>query len=490
MKRRKFITGALSLATAACAPVQRPASGSISAINSAGQGTSLTGGDVKDLAASLQGPLLTAGDAGYDVARKAWNGVFDKRPALIARCQGTADVMRAVNFARSHDLLTAVRAGGHSMAGKSICEGGIVIDVSQMTGVRVDPHARAARIDAGVLLGALDHETQQHGLATTAGVVSHTGAAGLTLGGGLGRLQRKHGLTIDNLKAVDIVTADGQWHRANADENPDLFWGVRGGGGNFGVVTSFEYQLHQVGPSVLNVAFLYPFEQASDVLKFYVEFMSNAPDDLYLGAGIISRGESPAVVAISGCFFGEFADAERVLEPLRKFGKPAVTRVGPIDYVALQKRNDGNNPHGRKYYSKSGFFNDIGTPLIETLLERLEQPESRGTALLVSPFGGAMGRVSSDATAFFHRDSQFNIELALGWNDAAASAQHVAWGREYWQAVSPFASRGFYVNTEMEPSEQRLRANYGSNYDRLVGIKNQYDPGNMFRLNANILPTV
>ncbi len=490
MKRRDFVAAALGAATAACVPFERAGGRSVTAITTSGRDISLTAAEVGEFSASLAGPLLTPGDVGYDEARRAWNGVFDKRPALIARCQGAADVIQAVQFARTHNLLTAVRAGGHSMAGKSVCERGLMIDVSPMRGVRVDPQARTARIDAGVLLGALDHEAQKHGLATTAGVVSHTGAAGLTLGGGLGRLQRKHGLTIDNLRAVDIVTAEGQWLRASQDENADLFWGLRGGGGNFGVVTSFEYRLHRVGPTVLSVAFLYPFEQARAVLEFYIDYMREAPDDLYLGAGMIKRPGAGVATLISGCFFGPTDTAEKLLQPLREFGKPSVERIGPIQYVDLQRRNDDNNPHGRNYYSKSGFFNDIDSRLIDALLENIRFPESRGTNLLISPFGGAVSRVAPDATAFFHRDGQFNIELSLSWSEAEASEKHIAWGREYWRWLAPFASRGFYVNTEMDPGERRLRANYGDNYDRLVALKNRYDPTNLFRLNANIKPTV
>ena len=490
MRRRDFVNAALSSAAAACLPIDRALGSVLPAVTTAGQETTLTRAEIAEFAAALRGALLLPDDAGYDQARRAWNGVFDKRPALIARCNGASDVIQAVNFARSHELLTAVRAGGHSMAGKSVCEGGIVIDVSPMQGVRVDPVSRTARINAGVLLRGLDHEAQQFGLATTAGVVSHTGAAGLTLGGGLGRLQRKHGLTIDNLRAVDIVTADGRWRRANAEENADLYWGVRGGGGNFGVVTSFEYQLHSVGPTVLSVASMYPIAQAREALEFYFEFMQDAPDDLYLGAGMIKRPDGSVFALISGCYFGPFEAADSLLQPLREFGKPMVQRIAPIDYLALQSRNDDNNPHGRKYYSKSGFFNDIDPELIQTLVERFDGAVAKQTVLLVSPFGGAVARVDPSDTAFYQRDARFNIEIALSWEDAALSDGHIEWGRDFWRAVVPFASRGFYVNTEMDPGERRLRENYGGNYDRLVALKNRYDPHNLFRLNANIKPSV
>ena len=490
MRRRDFVSAALGTSVAACLPIDKALVSELPALTLTGGETTLTQAEVNEFAATLRGDLLLPSDANYDQARRAWNGVFDKRPALIARCKGAADVTQAVNFARSHELITAVRAGGHSMAGKSVCEGGIVIDVSPMQSVRVDPEQRRARVDAGVLLGGLDQEAQQFGLATTAGVVSHTGAAGLTLGGGLGRLQRKHGLTIDNLKAVHMVTADGCWLRANGEENADLFWGVRGGGGNFGVVTSFEYQLHPVGPSVLNVANLYPIDQAREVLEFYFEFMQDAPDDLYIGAGMIKRPDGTAMAMISGCFFGSFKAADALLEPLRTFGKPVVQNIAPIDYLALQSRNDDNNPHGRKYYSKSGFFNDIDSNLINTMIEGFDGAVANQTGILISPFGGAVGRVDPGDTAFFHRDAQFNIEVAISWEDAARSEEYIEWGRAFWRTMAPFVSRGFYVNTEMDPSQQRLQQNYGANYDRLVALKNRYDPQNLFRLNANIRPSV
>jgi hypothetical protein len=489
MKRRDFVNSALSAAVAAGLPSIGYARSELAALTLSGREISLNGAEIAELGTSLRGDLLLPTDSGYDQARRAWNGAFDKRPAIIARCRGASDVMQAVEFARSHELLTAVRAGGHSMAGKSVCEGGIVIDVSSMRGVRVNPHRRTARVNAGELLRGLDHEAQQFGLATTAGVVSHTGVAGLTLGGGLGRLHRKHGLTIDNLLGADIVTADGKWLRTDATENADLFWGIRGGGGNFGVVTSFDYQLHPVGPSVLSIASIYPMAQAEDMLKFYFEFMRDAPDDLYLGAGLFKRPDGTSFAMMAGCFFGPVDKADALLQGLQNFGKPTLQRIAPIDYVALQKRNDAKNPHGKKYYSKSGFFNDVDSSLVRTLVERFDRALSNQTVVLASPFGGAVGRVGPSDTAFYHRDAQFNIEVALSWEDASMSEGQVEWGRDFWRAVAPFATRGFYVNTEMDPSERRLRGNYGANYDRLVELKNSYDPNNLFRLNANIKPS-
>jgi FAD/FMN-containing dehydrogenase len=488
MKRRSFVKAALGTAVASYLPSVQSLAAEISALTLTGRETTLSEAMLKEFSSALRGDVVLPGDTDYDHVRSAWNGAFDKRPALIARCHGAADVTEAVNFARSNELVTAVRAGGHSMAGKSVCEGGIVIDVSRMDGVGVDPSNHTARADAGVLLRGLDHEAQHFGLATTAGVVSHTGLAGLTLGGGLGRLQRKHGLTIDNLLGVNIVTADGKWQHASRDENADLFWGVRGGGGNFGIVTEFEYQLHTVGPTVLNVANVYPYEQVREMLEFYFEFMQDAPDDLYIGAGLINRDGGSPLAIISGCFFGDAKEADKLLQPLQSFGNPVVQNIGPINYAELQQRNDDNNPHGRKYYSKSGFFNDVGSDLINNLVDGFDRAVTPRTVVLVSPFGGAVGRVAPEDTAFYHRDAQFNIEVALSWEDADVSADNIEWGRDFWRDVAPFASRGFYVNTEMDPSESRLRQNYGSNYDRLVELKNKYDPNNMFRLNANIKP--
>ncbi|NKB45358.1 MAG: FAD-binding protein [Alphaproteobacteria bacterium] len=492
MKRRDFVTSALGAAAISSVPYTRASANDLSAKTLSGGETVLSNAEIKEFGDSLRGKLLRPTSDGYDRARKVWNGVWnDQRPALVARCSGIKDVLNAVEFARTHDLLVALRGGGHSISGKSICEGGMVIDMSLMDSVHVDPFEKTARVEPGVLLGALDRASQHFGLATTAGVVSHTGAAGLTLGGGIGRLQRKHGLTIDNLLSADVITPDGQFLRASEADNADLFWGLRGGGGNFGIVTSFEYQLHHVGPKVLNVSFMYPISEAKDVLNFYFDFNMNAPDDLYIGAGLAMPPGESGFAMISGCYFGDFAEGERLIEPLRKFGKPLFSNVGPIDYVDLQSRNDRNNQHGHFYYAKSGFFTDIETAVIDNAVDRFEGTSSRRTLLLISPFGGAVGRVAEDATAFTHRDTQYQIEISSGWEDDSLSDDNVQWCRRYWDALEPFTSGGFYVNFIVDQQQQqRLNENYRGNYDRLVALKNKYDPTNFLRLNANIEPTV
>jgi len=491
MKRRTFVTSALGIAAATSVPYTRVSAADLPAKTRSGGETMLSDAEIKEFAESLRGPVLRPNSDGYDQARKIWNGEWNhKRPALVARCSGIKDVLNAVEFARTQDLLVALRGGGHSISGKSICEGGMVIDMSLMDSVHVDPFAKTARVEPGVLLGALDRASQHFGLATTAGVVSHTGAAGLTLGGGIGRLQRKHGLTIDNLISADVVVPDGRFLRASDEENQDLFWGLRGGGGNFGVVTSFEYQLHQVGPKVLNVSFMYPISDAKDVLNFYFDFNMNTPDDLYIGAGLaIPPGES-GFAMISGCYFGDFKEGERLVEPLRKFGKPIFSNIGPIEYVDMQKRNDRNNEHGHYYYAKSGFFTDIETAVIDNAVDRFAGTSSRRTLLLISPFGGAVGRVGSHETAFAHRDVQYQIEISSGWVNSDLSDDNVQWCRRYWDVLDPFASGGFYVNFVIDQGQQQVNENYRGNHNRLVSLKNKYDPTNFLRLNANIEPTV
>jgi hypothetical protein len=491
MKRRDVLMTSLGAAAAASAPYTKASASDVSANTLKGEQTVLTKAELKEFGDSLRGKLLLPSSDGYDQARKIWNGMWnDKRPALVARCSGIKDVLNAVKFARTHDLLVALRGGGHSISGKSICEGGMVIDMSPMDSVHVDPFEKTARVEPGVLLGALDRASQHFGLATTAGVVSHTGAAGLTLGGGIGRLQRKHGLTIDNLISADVITPDGRFLRASQEDNQDLFWGLRGGGGNFGIVTSFEYQLHQVGPKVLNVSFMYPLSDAKDVLNFYFDFNMNTPDDLYIGAGLVIPPGEPGFAMISGCYFGELEEGERLLEPLRKFGIPMFGNIGPIDYVDLQSRNDRNNAHGHYYYAKSGFFTDIETAVVDNAVDRFAGTASRRTLLLISPFGGAVGRVAEDATAFSHRDTQYQIEISSGWENADFSDGNVQWCRRYWDALEPLTSGGFYVNFLVDQGQQQVNENYRGNHDRLVALKNKYDPTNFLRLNANIKPTI
>jgi FAD/FMN-containing dehydrogenase len=489
MKRRAFCAAGLSAAAAAFLPFRRASAADLPALTGGGREIVLSSGDVEEFGAGLRGQLLVAGQNGYDEARRIWNGSIDRKPALIARCAGAADVSRAVNFAKAHDLLVAVRGGGHSFSGQSVCDGGLMIDLSRMRGVRVDPDARLARAEPGVLLGELDHETQAFGLATPAGTVSHTGIAGLTLGGGFGRIARKHGLTCDNLVAADVVTADGQLVHASADENPDLLWGLRGGGGNFGIVTSFEYRLHSVGPTMYGGPILYPLTAAAEVLRFFADFALEATDEMYVDAALITGPDGERVLALDTCFSGPLADAERQFAPLRRVSRPLQDLARPTEYVRLQSAADETFRHGIKMYERSGFVRRIEPQLIDDILERLAAGNLPAAQVIFAHQGGAIARVRPEATAFWHRDAQHSLLIQGHWTDEAEREEIIGWARATWDAVESHTN-GFYVNTIAEDDPQRrVRGTYGDNYARLVALKNRYDPTNLFRRNANIEPT-
>ncbi len=450
------------------------------------------------LRARFRGALLRPGDAGYDAARSLWNGMIDKRPALIARCTGAADVIAAVTFARERHLLLAVRGGGHNVAGTALCDGGLVIDLSAMRGVLVDPVERIARVQPGVTWGDLDHETQVFGLAAPGGIVSATGVAGLTLGGGFGWLSRKYGLTADNLRSVKLVTADGRLVTASERENPDLFWGVRGGGGNFGVATSFEFQLHPVGPTVLAGLILYPMEQAREVLRFYRDYAASAPEELSTMAVLRMAPPAPfipkhfhgtPVVGIAVCYTGSLEEGERVLRPLKTFGTPIGDVVEPKPFVRHQVLLDSASPNGRHYYWKSEYMPGLNDAALETVIDYSRQLSSPLTAVLLFQLGGAIRRMDEQATASGNRNAEFVLNIQSSWLEASESQRHVQWTREFWSAMRPFSTGGVYMNfLSMDEGEERVRAAYGSNYDRLASIKKSYDPTNLFRVNQNIKP--
>jgi FAD/FMN-containing dehydrogenase len=458
-------------------------------ITTAGGETVLKDATVAMLSSALRGEVLRQGQDGYEGARKVWNGMIDKRPALIVRCAGVGDVVEAVRFAREHDLLVSVRGGGHNIAGKAVCEGGLMIDLSGMRGVQVDPDRRKARVEGGGLLGDLDREAQGVGLATTAGIVTHTGVGGLTLGGGVGRLARKHGLACDNLLAVEVVTAAGEVLRTSATETEDLFWGVRGGGGNFGVVTAFEFQLHPVGPGVLGGKVVHPFNGARAALEFYQEYSRTAPDELSADAIFLTSPDGERVLAISVCYVGPIEEGERVLQPLRRFGPPLADDIAPVAYTEVQAAADDFFPIGLRFYWKSHFLKEISADAIEATLSHFAKVPSPRSLLVFQQFGGAVGRVGRSETAFWHRDVQWDNFPVSVWTDPAESETHVHWVREWWDQMKPFSLGGEYVNNLGEEGEDRVRASYGGNYERLVGLKNKYDPTNFFRLNANIAPT-
>jgi FAD/FMN-containing dehydrogenase len=501
--RRQFLGSALAAAaTTAILPAGRlwaeagsEAAASIAAVTLSGEAISLSQADVKDLRASLRGQLLLANDEGYDQARRLWNGAFDRHPALIARCAGAADVVQAVNFARAHKLLTAVHSGGHSISGQSACDRGLMIDLSPMKGIRVDPAAKSASAQAGVLLGEFDRESQAFGLATTLGTAADTGIAGLTLGGGQGRLARKFGLSCDNLLSADIVTADGRLLHASEHENPDLFWGIRGGGGNFGVATAFEYRLHPLGPKVLAGNRVYPLDQARTILLALREFCEKAPDEMTVSASLTTAPPGvPAgrYIAYEVVYCGALSEGERLLAPLEKLGKPLFDDVRSKTYIQAQLGLSGASPAplppGLNVYVKSGFLRTLSDSLIGTSLKHFGDAPAWLGELGIGQLGGAMGRVKPEATAYWNRLSQYELILEGFWPDRAQDKQNLQQGRALWEKFEPF-TEGYYVNTEPSADEKRLRATYGENYPRLVQLKNKFDPLNLFRLNANIKPT-
>ena len=444
---------------------------------------------VQKFADSLRGPLLGPGEDGYDGARKVWNGMIDRRPALIARCAGVADVVAAVRFARTHRVLVSVKGGGHNITGNAVCEGGLMIDLSPMKSVRIDLAKQTARAEAGLTWGEFNHETQAFGLATTGGVVSTTGIAGLTLGGGLGWLMGKHGLSCDNLLSADLVTADGQFLTASADQHPDLFWALRGGGGNFGVVTSFEYRVHPVD-AVLAGMVLHPMAKAREVLRFYRDFARNCPDEALAAAALMTSPEGAPVVAIIVSYIGDIVAGEAVVAPLRKFGSPLLDTIAPTSYVQLNTLFDAAVPYGGvQRYWKSSFLKQLGDDLIEILIERSAKMLSPMSMVLFFHLHGAAARVDRNATAFGLRDDQWDYDVISQWTDPDESADHVQWTREFWTAVEPFATGEVYVNHLDSEEATRIRAAYSQGYERLVALKNKYDPTNLFRLNQNIKPT-
>jgi FAD/FMN-containing dehydrogenase len=453
---------------------------------------------VRELAERLRGRVLCPGDGGYDEARVVFNRAIDRRPAVIARCAGAADVIPAIDFARAHDLLVAVRGGGHNVTGNAVCDGGIVIDCSDMKGIRVDPRRRIVRAEPGLTSRDVNHDLQTFDLGATLGFVSTTGIAGLTLGGGLGWLVRKHGLACDNLVSADVVTADGRLLRASRSENEDLFWGIRGGGGNLGVVTSFELQAHPVGVALAGLL-IYPIERAREALAFYREFAAAAPDELTSAWLLFMAPPAPfipkqahgaPVAAIALCYAGPLDAGERLTRPLREGAPPAVDTLRPMRYAAVQTMADVLYPPGLHHYWKSSFLKSLSDEAIETMLAWFASAPSPRTLVLVEHIGdGAASRVEPEDTAFVHRQSTFNFLATSMWSNPADSDRNIDWTQKLWEAMQPFASDGVYVNFLGSEGDDRIKAAYGSAYERLAALKNSYDPDNFFSLNQNIEPT-
>jgi FAD/FMN-containing dehydrogenase len=436
----------------------------------------------------LSGSLVLPSDSGYGAARRVWNGMIDKRPAVVAYCASVADVVESIGFARATGLLTAVRGGGHNIAGASVCDGGLVIDLSRMNPVTVDPQALTARAEGGALLADLDAATQAHGLATPTGLNSDTGLIGLTLGGGIGRLARKHGLSCDNMLSAEIVTADGRVLQSSERENADLFWGLRGGGGNFGVVTAITYRLHPLGPMVLAGSLDYGWRQARDALRRYAEFSVSAPDEVYADAALFTLPDGEPGVTISTFYVGPIGDGEPALRPLREVLTPIADRIGPTPYVELQRAADANFPHGERFYWKAQFLREITDAAIDELIERFPAAPSKRSLFVFQQVGGAIARVPASRTAYSNRSATHDCFPVSKWTDPSADEANIAWARDMYAAMQPFALDGVYVNNLGDEGEDRVKAAYGPNYDRLVALKRKYDPENLFRSNQNIRP--
>jgi FAD/FMN-containing dehydrogenase len=455
---------------------------------------------VAGLRSQLRGEVLQPGDESYDEARKVWNGMIDKKPALIVRCASADDVVAVVGFARENGILLAVRGGGHNVAGTAVADGGLVVDLSPMKGVHVDPERHTVRAEGGVTIGELDEETQKFGLATPMGVVSETGIAGLTLGGGLGWLRRKYGLSSDNLVSVDIVTADGRHLTASETENPDLFWGIRGGGGNFGVVTSFEYQLYPVGPEVMFCFVVYPGDRAKEVLRSCEEYVAQASDEVS-PLGVLGRvphdelfpeeWHGKPYAAILAMYSGSVEEGERVLQPLRDLGDPIADLSEPMPYTEAQKLLDEDYPEGGRYYWKSVTLNGLGDEEIEHLMAHAETAPSDHSTIDVWYQGGAMNRVGAEETAFGDRSAPYLLGIEGNWEESHEDEANVAWVRECVADMQRFSDGGMYLNFPgfLEEGQEMMRNAYGENYQRLVALKNEHDPANFFRMNQNIRPT-
>jgi len=459
--------------------------------------TNLPAIKIEKLKEGFRGEIFFPGGDAYEIARKIWNGMIDKHPALICRCATVSDIVRAVNFARDNRVLLAVRGGGHNIAGNAMCDDGVVIDLSQMRAANIDVDARRVTIEGGATLADLDAATQAHGLATPVGINSTTGVAGLTLGGGFGWLSRKYGMTIDNLESAEVVTAAGTVVRASAVEHPDLFWALRGGGGNFGVVTRFEFRLHPVGPDVLSGLIVYPIAAAKSVLRQYREFVAQAPDDLSVWTVLRQAPPLPflpekvhgeGIIALALVYAGEPKQGEKLIEPLRKFGTPLGEHVGVQPYTAWQQAFDPLLTSGARNYWKSHNFTKLEDGLFDTVIDSINRLPSPMCEIFFGALGGATSRPTPESTAYAHRDAQFVMNVHGRWENQVDDERCIGWARDFFNASAPFASAGVYVNFLTADEGNRVRAAYGANYHRLAEVKRQYDPDNLFRINQNIAP--
>lgn len=455
-------------------------------------------GTLETLRPSLRGDLLGTADPDYDTARLIWNGMIDRRPAAIARCLGVADVLAALAFAREHGVPVSIRSGGHNIAGLAVTDGSLMIDLSRMRGVLVDPSTRTARAQAGCLLSDVDRETQIHGLAAVLGFVSTTGIAGLTLGGGFGYLTRRFGWTCDTVRSMEVVTADGRVVRASEQENSDLFWGLRGGGGNFGVVTNFEYELYPVGPKILGGAIAWRGEEAPAILERYCTLLTEAPPEMTCVAALRKAPPAPwidkdvhgkPIIALFICHTGAFEEGEAIVQSLRSMGTPVGDVVQRRSYLSQQSMLDATQPKGRRYYWKSDYLPAFDSAMVDPLIEHAGWMASPHAAILLFPLDGAIDRLPGDYSAVGNRDAGLVLNIAAGWDDAADDEANMAWARGAWQDLRRFSTGGAYINFQTEDEgEERIHAAYGQNYEQLVEVKTTWDPTNVFRINKNIPP--
>jgi len=488
MKRREFVAASLATAVTAFSRRARAAvSADLPILSRTGKQLILTGAEVSELRSGLHGSLLLNGDEGYEQARHVWNGAFDRHPAAIVRCADAADVVNAVQFAGTHDLLVAVRGGGHSLPGHSVCEGGLMIDLAPLQDVQVDAKARTVHVDPGVWLGTMDRAAQKSGFIVPAGTVSHTGVAGLSLGGGIGRLARKFGLSIDSLLGANLVTPDGKLRTVNAQENPDLFWAIRGGGGNYGVVTSFEFRLHELRSDVVAGDLVFPIGQARGVLDFLADYAERAPDELWMDPVLECDAAGTRQLMLNVCHCGTVSAARQDIELLRKAGKTIRDSVGAQPFVKAQSDHDGESPRGRGYYMNGAGVLKLEPALLDHAFRSIQQPGAELGKVSLTQTGGAIARVAADATAFANRTAPFNVVVRASWQEPGKAAERTAWQKATWKGFEPFA-RGIYANLNLADADPKLIAAYGLNMKRLVDLKTQYDPTNLFHLNPNIPP--
>jgi FAD/FMN-containing dehydrogenase len=488
MKRRAFVSSlAYAAATGFALRARAAIPDELPVLSRTGQQLLLKRAEVEELRAALHGKLLLRGDEGYEQARHIWNGAFNRNPSAIVRCADAADVHQAVQFASSHDLLTAVRGGGHSLPGHSVVQDGFMVDLAPMQGVKADRATKLARVEPGVLLGTMDRAAQSQGMVVPAGTVSHTGVAGLTLGGGFGRLSRKHGLTIDSLAGVDLITADGRKLHASAEEKAELFWGLRGGGGNFGVVTAFEYRMHPIADKIVGGDLYYSIDQARAVLDYLAETAPTNSDEFWTDPVLECDASGKRQLVVIVCHCGDKRAADREISALRKVVKPQRDTIGARPFTTLQAEHDVDSPHGRGYYMNGGLVQSLTPALLTHVIESIQRPGAELGKISLTQHGGAIARVPTEATAFANRSASHNVVVRGAWDKPADAESHTAWQKETWKGVQPY-STAIYANLNLGDADPRSVSAYGPNLSRLVDLKTRFDPKNLFRLNPNIKP--